>query len=52
MAIVEFKYKVVRVEIGHTNRTSYVNLSKMQIVEKPISEKMKKTFTGGRGFNF
>jgi len=39
------------VERGYNNRTLYVNLSSMQIASKPVSKKMKETFTGGRGFN-
>ena len=38
-------------ERGYNNRTLYVNLSSMQIASKPVSKKMKETFTGGRGFN-
>jgi aldehyde:ferredoxin oxidoreductase len=51
MVIAEFKYKLGKVERGYANRTLYVNLSNMQITEKTVSEKMKETFTGGRGFN-
>ena len=35
---------------GYANRTLYVNLSTGQIAEKPVTEEMKKKFTGGRGF--
>ncbi|TRO46084.1 aldehyde:ferredoxin oxidoreductase, partial [Candidatus Bathyarchaeota archaeon] len=38
-------------EKGYNNRTLYVNLSEMKITSKPVSEKMKNVFTGGRGFN-
>ena len=51
MVTAEFKYKLGKVERGYANRTLYVNLSNMQITEKTVSEKMKETFTGGRGFN-
>ena len=51
MVIAEFKYKLGKVERGYNNRTLYVNLSRMQVAEKPVSEKMKETFTGGRGFD-
>ncbi len=51
MAIVEFKYPLGRVERGYNNKTLYVNLSNMKIESKPVSEKMKEQFTGGRGFN-
>ncbi|MCW4007686.1 MAG: aldehyde:ferredoxin oxidoreductase [Candidatus Bathyarchaeota archaeon] len=49
--LAEFKYEPRKVERGYNNRTLYVNLSSMQIASKPVSEKMKETFTGGRGFN-
>lgn len=51
MILAEFKYEPRKVERGYNNRTLYVNLSNMQIASKPVSEKMKETFTGGRGFN-
>lgn len=51
MILAEFKYKPGKVERGYNNRTLYVNLSSLQIASKPVSEKMKETFTGGRGFN-
>ncbi|MGB9915538.1 MAG: aldehyde ferredoxin oxidoreductase family protein [Candidatus Bathyarchaeales archaeon] len=49
--LAEFKYEPRKVERGYNNRTLYVDLSSMQIASKPVSEKMKETFTGGRGFN-
>jgi aldehyde:ferredoxin oxidoreductase len=51
LILAEFKYEPGKVERGYNNRTLYVNLSSMQIASKPVSEKMKETFTGGRGFN-
>src|SRR5512136_1456857 len=51
MVIAEFRYKLGRVERGYNNRTLYVDLTRMQIAEKPVSENMKETFTGGRGFD-
>ena len=51
MALVDFKYKPKKLEKGYNNRTLYVNLSEMKIASKPVSEKMKNTFTGGRGFD-
>jgi len=48
---VDFKYEPKKLERGYNNRTLYVNLSEMKIASKPVSEKMKETFTGGRGFN-
>jgi aldehyde:ferredoxin oxidoreductase len=51
MALVEFAYSRQPIERGYNNRTLYVNLSEMRIASKPVSKKMKDTFTGGRGFN-
>ena len=51
MAIVDFAYSPKKIERGYNNRTLYVNLSEMKIASKSVSEKMKETFTGGRGFN-
>jgi aldehyde:ferredoxin oxidoreductase len=50
MALVDFTYPCQPIEKGYNNRTLYVNLSEMRIDSKPVSEKMKDTFTGGRGF--
>ena len=49
--LAEFDYEPKKIERGYNNRTLYVNLSEMKISSKPVSEKMKSTFTGGRGFN-
>ncbi len=46
----EFKYKKGSVDRGFANRTLYINLDSNEIKEKPVTEKMKKLFTGGRGF--
>jgi aldehyde:ferredoxin oxidoreductase len=51
MMLADFRYKSKKLERGYNNRTLYVNLSEMKIASKPVSEKMKRTFTGGRGFN-
>ncbi len=51
MMIAEFGYKTGKVERGYNNRTLYVDLSNMKIASKPVSQKMKDTFIGGRGFN-
>jgi aldehyde:ferredoxin oxidoreductase len=48
---VEFKYEPTKVERGYNNRTLYINLSKNQITSKPVSQEMKDTFIGGRGFD-
>jgi len=46
----EYKYKIGSVDRGFANRTLYINLDSNEIKEKPVTEKMKKLFTGGRGF--
>jgi len=46
----QFSYEVRPVEKGYANRTLYINLNTMEITEKPVSQKMKEVFTGGRGF--
>lgn len=35
---------------GYTNRSLYINLSNLDIKEKPITQQMKDLFIGGRGF--
>ncbi|MCJ7423050.1 aldehyde:ferredoxin oxidoreductase [Candidatus Bathyarchaeota archaeon] len=49
--LAEFRYEPNKVEKGYNNRTLHVNLSTMTIVSKPVSQKMKDTFLGGRGFD-
>ncbi len=48
--LTEYTYELRPVERGYANRTLYINLSEMRIEERPVSEEMKRTFTGGRGF--
>ena len=36
---------------GYTNRTLYINLTDMILTSKPVSQEMKETFIGGRGFD-
>lgn len=48
--LAEYKYKKKKVWRGYANRTLYINLSTGEIKEKPVTEKMKKLFIGGRGF--
>jgi aldehyde:ferredoxin oxidoreductase len=51
MTLADFTYTPKKIEKGYNNRTLHVDLSEMKITSKPVSEKMKETFTGGRGFN-
>jgi aldehyde:ferredoxin oxidoreductase len=48
--LAEFHYSPPKIERGYANQTLYVNLSGKVIASKPVDEKMKRTFTGGRGF--
>ncbi|MBU4032559.1 MAG: aldehyde:ferredoxin oxidoreductase, partial [Candidatus Thermoplasmatota archaeon] len=48
--IAEFKYEKRAVEKGYANRTLFVDLTKNEIREVPVTEDMKQKFTGGRGF--
>lgn len=45
-----YSYKKGEVTNGYANRTLYINLTTNEIKEKPVTENMKKIFTGGRGF--
>lgn len=51
MPIAEFKYNLGKVEKGYNNRTLHINLTNNKITSKPVTQKMKQTFIGGRGFN-
>jgi aldehyde:ferredoxin oxidoreductase len=51
MTLADYTYPQKKIERGYNNRTLYVNLSEMKIASRPVSEKMKETFTGGRGFD-
>jgi aldehyde:ferredoxin oxidoreductase len=48
--LAEFNYELHPVERGYANRTLYINLSDNVIRSKPVSQLMKDTFTGGKGF--
>ena len=47
----DFTYDVPKIERGYANQTLYVNLSDNEIKIKPVDDKMKETFTGGKGFD-
>jgi aldehyde:ferredoxin oxidoreductase len=51
LIMADFRYRLGKVERGYNNRTLYVNLSRMEILSKPVSGEMKEKFTGGRGFD-
>jgi aldehyde:ferredoxin oxidoreductase len=51
LKVAEFNYPLGKVEKGYNNRTLYIDLTHNQIKSKPVSQYMKDTFIGGRGFN-
>ncbi len=48
--LAEFHYVPPKVERGYANQTLYINVSDHTISAKPVDERMKNTFVGGRGF--
>ncbi|MEE9353582.1 MAG: aldehyde ferredoxin oxidoreductase N-terminal domain-containing protein, partial [Candidatus Thorarchaeota archaeon] len=51
MTLKELEYKIPKLDRGYANQTLYINLSDNTIKIKPVDEKMKRTFTGGKGFD-
>ena len=49
--LAEFSYEPEGVQKGYAGHTLYVNVSDNAIATRPVDEKMKKTFVGGRGFD-
>ena len=49
--ITSFKYKRPCLKNGYANQTLYINLTDNEISIKPVTEDMKRTFTGGKGFD-
>jgi aldehyde:ferredoxin oxidoreductase len=45
------RYERPAIQRGYANQTLYVNLTDSEISIKPVSEKMKETFVGGKGFD-
>jgi aldehyde:ferredoxin oxidoreductase len=48
--VTEWHYELRPVERGYANRTLYINLSDNTVASKPVTQQMKDTFTGGKGF--
>ena len=44
-------YERPTIEKGYANQTLYVDLSKPDVSIKPVTEKMKEVFIGGKGFD-
>ncbi len=51
MELKRFDYARPVIERGYAGQTLYVNLSDKSIAARPVSEEMKRTFIGGRGFD-
>jgi aldehyde:ferredoxin oxidoreductase len=51
MILTEKKYELHEVQKGYANRTLYINLSKSEIIIKPVTDEMKEKFIGGKGFD-
>ena len=51
MILAEKKYEIQDIQKGYANRTLYINLSKIEIIIKPVSDEMKEKFIGGKGFD-
>jgi aldehyde:ferredoxin oxidoreductase len=49
--LAEFHYEPPQVEKGYAGQTLYVNVSDNTVVTRPVDERMKRTFVGGRGFD-
>jgi aldehyde:ferredoxin oxidoreductase len=45
-----FEYLISPIERGYNNKTLYIDISDNKIVSKPVTDEMKRIFTGGRGF--
>lgn len=50
-ALARFDYDLPAVENGYSNQTLHIDLSKPAITVKPVTEKMKQVFIGGKGFD-
>ena len=48
--LAEYRYDLRPVVHGYANRTLHIDVGSNQIQSKAVDQKMKETFTGGRGF--
>jgi aldehyde:ferredoxin oxidoreductase len=48
--VAELRYDLSPVVHGYANKTLHIDLSTMKITSKPVDQKMKEIFTGGKGF--
>ncbi len=51
LRLAEFDYEPGELDKGYNDRTLYINLSKMKIESKPVTDQMKEIFVGGKGFD-
>jgi aldehyde:ferredoxin oxidoreductase len=51
LRLAEFDYEPKELDKGYNNRTLYINISNMKIESKPVTDKMKEIFVGGKGFD-
>ncbi len=49
--LAEYRYEAPQVEGGYAGQTLYVNVSDNTLTAKPVDDKMKRMFIGGRGFD-
>ncbi|RJQ52914.1 MAG: aldehyde:ferredoxin oxidoreductase [Desulfobacteraceae bacterium] len=49
--IKKLEYERPQIEKGYANQTLYVNLSTSEIASKPVTDRMKTVFIGGKGFD-
>ena len=47
----EFPFKVIKLDKGYSNRWLRIDLDKNEISIHPVTEQMKKLWTGGKGFD-
>ncbi|TFG04071.1 aldehyde:ferredoxin oxidoreductase [Candidatus Thorarchaeota archaeon] len=51
MTLKEFTYDIPKLERGYSDQTLYIDLEDYSIEIRPVEEKAKETFTGGKGFD-
>ena len=49
--LAEFEYGPTQVIGGYAGQTLYVNVGENRVETKPVDQRMKDTFIGGRGFD-
>ncbi len=49
-AIAEFKYLPAKLHCGYADKMLFIDLDKYHVEEKHVSEEIKSTFIGGKGY--